>query len=101
MKTNKQILKRTFSQVFINKMKNRILTSFHKYGDLTVTKQDATQHRDELKNAEYRLSLYKKTGNTEYLVDAANFLMFEFMEMHGNFLPTDNDKNSFIVGDIK
>jgi len=94
---NKEILNRTFSESFIQKMKNRILVSACKYGDLKKTKQDPLQYRDELKNAKYRISLYEKTGNTEYLVDAANFLMFEFMEMKGNFLATDNDKNSKIV----
>jgi len=83
---------------FIQKMKNRIMTSNSKYGDLKKTKSNVlTNSRDELKNAEYRISLYKKTGNAEYLVDAANFLMFEFKEMIGDFIATDNDKNSKLV----
>ena len=78
-------------------MKKRLITSYHKYSDLRTTKQDPTVTRDELKNAEFRLKKYKETGNTECLVDAANFLMFEFMEMTGAFLPTDSDKDSKIV----
>lgn len=87
-----------WSEEFIMFMRNRIKTSDYKYGDLKKIKQNVlTNNRDELKNAEYRIGLYKKSGNTEYLVDAANFLMFEFMEMHGCFLPTDNDENSKII----
>lgn len=83
---------------FIEYMKNRIKVSDTKYGDLKQTKSNVlTNDRDELKNAKYRIDLYEKTGNTEYLVDAANFLMFEFMEMHGYFLSTDDDNQSKII----
>jgi len=96
---NKKVLERTFSKDFIEKMKNRLLTSYHKYGDLKTTKNDPRVVRDELKNAEERIKIYKKTGNTEYLVDAANFLMFEYMEMTGAFLGTDSNENSKIIWD--
>ena len=86
-----QVLKRSFSGQFIQKMKNRILVSHYKYGDIKRTKQDLTQTRDELKNAKYRINRYEQTGNLEYLVDAANFLMFEFMEMNGNFISSDEN----------
>ena len=90
--------KNAWDENFITLMRNRIKISDAKYGDLKKTKSNVlTNNRDELKNALYRIDLYKKSGNTEYLVDAANFLMFEFMEMHGKFLFTDNDKNSKIV----
>ncbi len=72
-----EILKRTFSNDFIKKMKNRILVSYCKYGDLRKAKKDLKNHRDELKNAEYRIKRYKETGNLEYIIDAANFVMFE------------------------
>jgi hypothetical protein len=88
---------KNFSFDFVEKMKNRVRVSHHKYGDLEKTKQDPTIHRDELRNAEKRIKDYKETGNTEYLIDAANFLMFEFMEMHGAFIPTDNNERAFIV----
>ncbi|KXB08573.1 hypothetical protein AKJ59_00765 [candidate division MSBL1 archaeon SCGC-AAA385M02] len=94
-KTTADILRNSFSDDFVNKMKNRVVVSHHKYGDLTEAKQ--TKQRDEIKNAKYRLRLYEKTGNPEYLVDVANFLMFEFMEMKGNFIATDDDENSKIV----
>jgi hypothetical protein len=64
------------SQEFHQLMVNRMIVSHHKYGkvaDNYPTKQDA------IKSLEQRLRLYKKTGNTEWLVDVANFCMIEFM----------------------
>jgi len=84
-----EILRRTFSEELIQLMKNRVITSFYKYGDLTTTKRDTRFPRDELKNALHRIRKYKETGNTEYIVDAMNFLMFEYMEMKGNFIATE------------
>jgi len=78
-------------------MENRVIASSYKYGDLGDAKRDLRTPRDELKNARYRLKLYERTGNSEYLVDAANFLMFEFMEMKGHFLATDGNIDSKIV----
>lgn len=34
---------------------------------------------DALRNIEKRIAKYKETGNTEFLADAANFAMIEFM----------------------
>lgn len=34
---------------------------------------------DAIKTAELCLQAFKKDGNTEHLVDAANYLMFRFM----------------------
>ena len=44
--------------------------------------------------------MYEKTGNMEYLLDAGNFLMFEWMEMNGYFISTDEDPNSKVVGEV-
>lgn len=65
-----------FSDRFVEYMKNRMEVSFHKYGaiaDAFPTKIDA------LKSAADRIEQYRVTHNTEFLVDAANFLMIEFM----------------------
>ena len=97
MKTHHQILHESFSEDFVKKMKNRIVMSHHKYGSLKEAKQDIRYPRNEIKNAMYRINKYMNTGNTEYLVDAANFLMFEFMEMHGNFIATDGDPTDRII----
>lgn len=49
---------------------------------------------DALKNIELRLQKYKDTGNTEFLVDIANFAMLEFMHPSipgAKFTPTSTD----------
>ena len=65
--------KNDFSEPFVEKMRRRMLTSLHKYGRVA----DNVAKFDFVKCAEDRIRLYKETGNTEWLVDAGNFLMME------------------------
>jgi len=95
--TRSDILHKSFSEDFVRRMKDAVTMSHFKYGLLADRKKPEKDHVDELRNAIYRLKLYEKTGNTEYLVDAANFLMFEYMEMKGHFLGTDNDPDSVLI----
>ena len=64
--------------------------SFHKYGRVA----DAVPWKiDALESAKARVAQYKETGNTEWLIDAANFIMMEFMHpSHANahFRATDS-----------
>jgi hypothetical protein len=65
-----------FSEKFVEGMRNRMEVSFHKYGPI----KDAYPHKvDAIKSLKIRLDKYEATGNTEYLIDAANFAMIEFM----------------------
>jgi hypothetical protein len=65
-----------FSQWFVQLMANRMSFSFFKYGTLW----DAYPGKmGALENVKERIRVYKETANTEYLVDAANFLLIEFM----------------------
>ena len=65
-----------FDEHFVRCMKNRMTVSFHKYGAV----KDAYPHKvDAMESAKVRIERYHETGNTEWLVDAANFLMIEFM----------------------
>lgn len=79
------------SEVFIRAMKDRMVMSFYKYGLLTEAyprKVDAVGSMME------RVRKYAETGNTEFLVDAANFAMIEFMHPRhpgAFFQPTDDD----------
>lgn len=91
-----QILRTEFSERFVQLMRNRTVVGVYKYGKISDAKRDLLRPRNELKNARHRLEAYEKTGNTEFLVDAANYLMFEFMEMHGAFIPTDDCEHSHI-----
>jgi len=64
-----------FSQWFVQLMANRMAFSFFKYGRMS----DAYPKKvDALSSMDDRIRLYRETGNTEHLIDAANFLLIEF-----------------------
>lgn len=65
-----------FSQVFTTKMANAMEVSFHKYGPIVEAYPDKI---DAIASLMLRLAKYQETGNTEYLVDVANFAMIEFL----------------------
>lgn len=75
---------------FMQGMIDRMAVSFHKYGDVADSKQDLEA------NVERRIAKYRLTGNTEWLIDAANFCMIEFMrptEEEAHFRPTDSHES--------
>lgn len=80
-----------FSAEFVDYMRNRMEVSYHKYGAV----KDAYPHKvDAVASLKDRLEKYAETGNTEWLVDAANFAMIEFMHprhAHAHFQGTDDD----------
>jgi hypothetical protein len=78
---------------FIQGMLNRMAVSFHKYGPVKDGFPDKINARDSLRQ---RMEQYVLTGNTEFLIDAANFAMIEFMfPAHPGafFEATDSDKS--------
>ena len=65
-----------YSTTFLQGMVNRMLTSYHKYGHI----RDAILAGvDPIQSCHQRVGKYLETGNTEYLMDAANYLMAEYM----------------------
>lgn len=82
-----------FSEEFVQGMRDRVEVSFHKYGPVA----DAVAHGANFVEAlEKRLSLYRETGNTEWLMDAANYAMFESMypsHKEAHFRATDSDES--------
>lgn len=56
---------------------NRVKTSFYKYGPAKINFGDKLVNA--LECADMCVEKYKKTKNTEYLLDAMNYHMFEFM----------------------
>jgi hypothetical protein len=64
-----------FCPEFVQGMANRMAVSFHKYGRV----KRGAQTMDTLGSLQLRLDTYLRTGNTEYLMDVANFCMIEFM----------------------
>lgn len=78
------------SAEFIQGMANRMAMSYFKYGKVA----DAYPRKvDALRSMQVRLDKYAATGNTEHLIDAANYLMIEFMHpkhVDAHFTPEDS-----------
>lgn len=85
----KEIEETEVSEQFIQGMKDRMVVSFHKYGYV----EEAVGKVDFVKSLERRLKNYAEDGNTEWLIDAANYAMMEFMfpsHKKAHFTPTDS-----------
>lgn len=80
-----------FSETFVKGMKDRMHVSYYKYGPIA----EAYPYKiDAIASSIQRLREYIKTGNTEFLMDAANFAMIEFMHPRREnafFKSTDDD----------
>lgn len=99
MKTKEDILKTEYSLEFDELRKNRMATSFYKYGP--VKENYGGKLVDCIENLIIRLEKYNETGNAEYLADVANFAMVEFMypqHPKAHFKATDSDKSPGLTG---
>lgn len=88
-----------YSNKFDELRKNRVETSYFKYG--SAKKNFSTGNVNALETMKLCVEKYKETGNTEFLVDGANYLMFEFMypqHEKAHFLATDSSESAGIVG---
>jgi len=95
--SKQKILSTEFSEDFVEKMKDRMLVSYYKYGSLTENRWTHESMRD----IGVRLQKYRDTGNTEWLVDAANFCMIEYMyptHNEAHFRGTDSDESPGVSG---
>ena len=92
------ILRSEYSEQFDKERKYRVEISYHKYGP--ARDNFAGGRVDAIKTAELCLNAFKKDGNTEHLVDAANYLMFRFMYPWPgeSFNPTDSSGSVGTVG---
>jgi hypothetical protein len=63
------------SKEFLQGMLDHMIVGFHNYGHTHRTHNKA----DSIKCLCLRLKKYRETHNTEFLMDAANFCMMEFM----------------------
>lgn len=85
------ILVSEFNEEFIQGMRDRMVVSYYKYGPISEAYPDKVNAISSLQD---RLRMYAETGNIEYLIDAANFAMIEFMlprHPKAFFKPTDDD----------
>jgi hypothetical protein len=79
------------SHQFMQGMADRMAVSYHKYGAVAEAYPVKVDAIESLKD---RLFMYRRTGNTEWLIDAANFCMIEFMcpaHENAHFESTDSD----------
>lgn len=88
-----KVLATEFSEPFVQGMRDRMVVSFYKYGPVA----DAYPHKvNAITSLTDRLRKYAETKNTEFLIDAANFAMIEFMcpSVDGAFFAgTDDDQS--------
>lgn len=92
------ILAQEYCAEFDEKRKNAILVSFHKYGP---SKENFKKGMvDAIGSLKKNLKKFEETGNTEYLVDVANYAMFRYMYPQGNesYRPTDSNESAGVDG---
>lgn len=80
-----------YSKKFLQGMMDRMSVSFFKYGRVVDSYPDKVNAVESL---EVRLQKYKEDGNTEWLMDVANFAMIEFMRPahpDAHYDPQDSD----------
>lgn len=87
-----------YSDEFDKLRKARVNVSTHKYG--AARDNFGSGRVDAIGSLELCLEKFKKTGNTEYLCDVANYAMFRFMfPMPGEyFKATDSSQSAGTVG---
>lgn len=99
MANKEDILKTEYSESFDKERKLRMEMSYYKYGPARDNYNSGRV--DAIASAELCLNAFKKDGNTEHLVDAANYLMLRYMYPYPgeSFRPTDSNGSVGIVGD--
>lgn len=88
-----------YSEEFDRLRKNRIETSYYKYGP--ARKNFSSGNVQAIPTMERCIKKYRETGNREYLLDAANYLMFEYMfpqHKKAHFRATSSEESAGIVG---
>lgn len=98
MDSRTEILDKEYSIEFDEKRKNAILVSYHKYGP---SKENFKKGMvDAIGSLKKNLKKFEETGNTEYLIDVANYAMFRYMYPQGNesYRPTDSDQSAGVDG---
>lgn len=88
-----------YSDRFDELRQNRVEVSYYKYG--TAADNFGEGLVNALESHEMCIKAYYETHNAEYLLDAANYLMFEFMypQLKGAyFKPTDSSESAGVSG---
>lgn len=99
MESKEQIISRDWSPEFVGLMQNRIVVSHYKYG--WMSESYPTGLANALESLKARIALYEQTGNTEWLVDVANFAMIEYrfpQHPQAHFRATDSAESPGLIG---
>lgn len=93
-----EILNREYSYNFDRLRQIAIEVSYHKYGPSKMNFQRGLV--DAIGSLKKCLKKFEETGNTEYLVDVANYAMFRFMypKEGESYRATDSDQSAGIDG---
>ena len=93
-----RILKTEYSKDFDEKRKQAVVVSYYKYGK--VKDNFGLENVDAIGSLEKCLKKFKETGNTEYLIDVANYAMFRYMypKKGEYFKHTDSNESAGIDG---
>ena len=92
-------MKQEYSEEFDRLRKNRVETSYYKYGP--ARKNFAAGNVQAIPTMELCVKKYQETGNREFLLDASNYLMFEYMfpqHPKAHFRATRSKESAGIVG---
>lgn len=95
---NTVILNKEYCWEFDEKRKNAIIMSYYKYGP---SKENFKKGMvDAIGSLKKNLKKFEETGNTEYLIDVANYAMFRYMYPQGNesYRPTDSNGSAGVDG---
>jgi len=95
-KTRAQIIAIQLSHLFITGMEDRLVHGYLTYQNCQPPNKTFPSKCNALESAQQRIKNYEKDGNTEWLIDAANFLQFEFQfpsHPQGYFRSTRSDES--------
>lgn len=94
MQSFEDVLKTEYFPEFDEKRKRAMAMSFYKYGPV---RENYPHNVNAIETLESRLSLYKTTGNIEFLIDVMNQAMIEAKyprHPKAHYAPKDNEKLS-------
>lgn len=92
-------MSKEYSEEFDDLRKNRVKTSFYKYGP--AKDNFGSGNVKAIPTLELCLQKYKDTGNADYLCDLSNYAMFEYMfpqHPKAHFRATSSEESAGIVG---
>lgn len=92
-------IKEEYSEEVDRLRRNRVKVSYYKYG--SAKENFGKKYVDAIKSHDMCIKKYQETKNKEYILDAMNYLMFEYMYPHMEgvfFRATESSESAGIYG---